>query len=1017
MWVGELPPRFRSPRREFAAALIAALILIGTVPPIRQATSAVVSGILMHAALPFAPKELRLQKLAESSRILAADGSELTTLYEERRQSIRLSEVPFHVRHAVLAAEDAGFYEHSGVDPAAAIRALVHNLRARSIQGASTITMQLAKLNYLAQDGGFERKVREVSYAARLEREFSKDELLERYLNQVYFGEGAYGIAAASRTFFGTRPDRLTREQAATLAGIIRAPRELNPRANPRAVLNRRNRVLQLMREHGWLDSSRFLKAIAAPLGVVESPQARPVDDTAAHFVEYVHREALTIQALGYSPEERGHALLTGGYTIETTLDTRFWSAAIKAARLVLGAPRNPSAAIAVVEPGDGAIRMLLGGLNPMGFDAASGGSRHAGSVLYPFAYLAALRDADAWKASLSDALSNGTNSGPTTLAREVGPAAIERLLRSFGIDYRSCATDDIGLPTGVAPLEVAAAYAALRADGRYARPYAIARITDRQGRLVYRHHPETKQVVKATQARLVTQLLQRTAARSSVSGLSVGQAFGTPTAVASTLTDAWLVGSIRGLATVVWVGYPDVAVPVLRVRRASIDHESSLPAWIFGLVARGLVERSNNWLRPIVHSELAPWLLSSWGSPSRGRKRHQAGTTVALSTTGPVTDPVSLRTQVVNALKRSTAKLVGAAVVIDGLGVVVDLNGRRPLPPGSTQKLYTAATALLQLGPQWRMRTEVRHTGTLLPGGILAGDLILVASGDPMLEAADLRRLASAVASSGISRVRGSLYIDDTRYDRSRRGKGWKAEYVPSHSGPLSALVLHRNRWRCDPAYAANPVVFNGQRFRAALDSAGVTIDGPMRLGRASELGEPVAQHQSPPLATQVRYMLKKSDSFTAEVLLKELGATIGRPTGQGGLFVVSRWARRFRMPPGHAVDGSGLSPRDRQTPLHEVNWLMSVERTPAGRLFRSSLPVACKDGTLQGRLCGTPAAGRLMAKTGTHRRTVALAGYTKTASGRPVWFAFMLSGARSIAQARKAVDHAAVALTAFEG
>jgi D-alanyl-D-alanine carboxypeptidase/D-alanyl-D-alanine-endopeptidase (penicillin-binding protein 4) len=162
---------------------------------------------------------------------------------------------------------------------------------------------------------------------------------------------------------------------------------------------------------------------------------------------------------------------------------------------------------------------------------------------------------------------------------------------------------------------------------------------------------------------------------------------------------------------------------------------------------------------------------------------------------------------------------------------------------------------------------------------------------------------------------------------------------------------------------------------------------------------------------------MLKKSDSLVAELLLKELGTTSGHPTTRGGLEVVGQVARRFGMSPGMSVDGSGLSPLDRQTPLHEVNWLMSVERTPAGSLFRSSLPVACKEGTLQARLCGTSAAGRIFAKTGTHRGTVTLAGYTRTASGKRVWFAFMLSGARSIPQARKAIDHAAVALATFEG
>jgi D-alanyl-D-alanine carboxypeptidase/D-alanyl-D-alanine-endopeptidase (penicillin-binding protein 4) len=774
------------------------------------------------------------------------------------------------------------------------------------------------------------------------------------------------------------------------------------------------------MWQHGWLDSSEFLKASAAPLGVLDAPPNRPGDGEAAHFVEYVKGEALTIRALGDSRRERIHALLTGGYTIETTLNPELLYAAMKAARLVLGAPKDPSAAIAAVEPGDGAIRLLFGGLQPWSFDAASRGSRNAGSAVYPFVFLAARQEIGAGDRLLYDALVHGRTSGLTDLAREVGPTSIERVLRRFGIGYRSCATDHIGVPRGVAPLDVAAAYAALSADGRYARPYAIARITDRHGRVVYRHHAETHQVVGATDAQLVTEVLRRATAHSYAPEITTGQVFGSALPMFSSPTDAWLVGSVSGMPTAVWVGHPERARPILRVSEGSVAQESHLPAWIFGVFARSLVEESNNWLRPFVHREVAPWLLSSWALRPAPQDRHEGRPPVNFAFSAArssVTHPASLRTQVVSALNRSTAKHRGAAVMVEGLGMVVDLNGRRPLPPGSTQKLFTGATALLHLGPDWRMRTQVRRTGTLLPGGILEGDLVLVASGDPTLVAADLRQLAAAVAASGIRRVTGSLYIDDTRYDRSRTGKGWRKGYVPAHSGPLSALVVNRNQWRCDPAYVARPAVFNGQRFRAALTTVGVTIEGETRVGPAPDPGLPVAVHDSPPLAELVRYMLKKSDSLAAELLLKELGTTRARPTAQGGLEVVRRLARKFGIPLGKTVDGSGLSPLGRQTPHQEVRWLMNMEKTAVGTLFRSSLPVACREGTLLSRLCGTPAAGRLFAKTGTRLGTVALAGYTKTASGRRVWFAFMLSAARSIAQARKAADRAAVALAAFEG
>lgn len=381
--------------------------------------------------------------------------------------------------------------------------------------------------------------------------------------------------------------------------------------------------------------------------------------------------------------------------------------------------------------------------------------------------------------------------------------------------------------------------------------------------------------------------------------------------------------------------------------------------------------------------------------------------------------DPAAtLRQRVVAALGGSSAARVAAAIQVEGLGRTVSVNGMSLQPPASTQKLYTAAAALAVLGPDTTLPTEVRATGPVLDGGILAGDLVLVGGGDPKLNGDDLQRLAFEVAGAGITTVAGWLYGDDTRYDRRRTAPGWKPQWLGDEVGPLSALAVDGNRWRRDAEYLANPVPGNVDRFRIALQRAGVGVVGPNAIGPApASPGELVASHQSRPVRALVSDMLKNSDNFVAEMLLKELGRTIGDPSTAGGIEAVWRTAASFGMGRGGTADGSGLSAYDRAAPWHQVDWLINVSRLPFADEFRTSLPLACGDGTLQQRFCATPAAGRVFAKTGTLNGITALAGYTTTASGRAVWFSFELAGARSLPAARAAIDRAVISIVTFAG
>lgn len=396
---------------------------------------------------------------------------------------------------------------------------------------------------------------------------------------------------------------------------------------------------------------------------------------------------------------------------------------------------------------------------------------------------------------------------------------------------------------------------------------------------------------------------------------------------------------------------------------------------------------------------------------------RAAVATAVAIITTLAVVAPgaraetpaESLRTQFLAALGPSTATSRGVVVTVEGAGTVVDDGGSRALAPASTQKLYLTGAALLRLGPDYRLTTDVWASGTVLPEGTLAGDLVFVAGGDPTLTGAHLADLAKQVHDAGIIHVTGALWIDDSHFDRARTAPGWKASWVPSQSGPLSAFSLDRNQWRRDQSFLVDPVPANGQRFLDSLTGAGVVVDQPLQVGRPEAgVDTPVAHRDSPPLGDLVRSTLKSSDNFAAEELLKELGATDGEGSTAHGLQAVWQVAAEVGLPAGQAADGSGLSSQDRATAWHEVRWLTGVRGTTQGPRFVSSLAVSCTDGTLKQRFCKTPASGRVQAKTGSLDHVVTLSGFTTTSTGHGAVFAVLLSGVKDSARARAAIDKA---------
>ena len=606
-----------------ATAVLVVLVLV--VQPLRHAAAVVASKVIVFVASPLAPDVGDLDRLPESTKVVATDGSILADLrLEERRERIGLAALPEHVKQAVLAAEDENFYKHDGVDAEAILRAALRTAQGDT-QGGSTISQQLAKINYTQRERTFLRKFKEVLYVTELEKRYSKDELLERYVNQVYFGEGAYGIATAARVYFNTTPDQLSPAQAAMLAGKISSPEGLDPRKDPEAVVKRRDQVLHNMAESGWLDQAALDQALATPLEL--APEQPPEVAKAPHFVELVKREARGIEALGATPEERDRRLFTGGYVLETTLDPKAFDATTAAVQEQLGEPGDPTAAVVSVQPGDGAIRNLFSGLGfDRKFDVASQGRRQPGSAFKPFVYLAMLRagidprstfDAatpqefeyngekftvdnyegkGGGQLNADDALVQSVNTVYMRIGLEVGPPQVVETARMVNAPKDEKAISAVastslgGLTLGVTPLEMAAAYATFAAKGVYAEPYAIARIRDAQGNVVYEHQAETRQAFEPDQVGVLNNATQRVVKEGTGRGASIGRPLAGKTGTTQNYGDAWFVGYVPQLATAVWVGHPERIEPMLNVHGKRVSG-GSFPASIFAATMRAALD------------------------------------------------------------------------------------------------------------------------------------------------------------------------------------------------------------------------------------------------------------------------------------------------------------------------------------------------------------------------------------------------------------------------------------------
>ena len=556
------------------------------------------------------------------SKIYSSDGKLLAILHgEENREPIPLAAMPEHVRHAVIAIEDQRFASHDGVDLTALGRAFVVNATGGSIeQGGGTITMQLARNAYLRnRSKTLERKWDEIVLARRLEATLTKDQILEEYLNTVYFGRGAYGIQAAAEAYFDKPAWRLTLGEAALLAGFIRAPQDYDPVARPEQSFGRRSSVLAAMQRNAMIDTAERVAAEKEKLVFAPRSSTNGIVMATSYggaFVEYVKQSLLADPRMGATPQERADRLFNGGLRIQTTLDAAAQRAAEKTIAKILDRKDDPSAALASVDPNTGAIRAMAGEVDAQGFNLAAQGRRQPGSAFKPFTLVAALEegfslyDGYSGSAPRKIPLDNGqvwtvhnyegsasgymnlikatelsVNAVYAQLVMDVGPDKVVSAAQRMGITspldpYPSITLG--GLTIGVSPLEMASAYGTLAAQGMAHRPFAVLRVVDRGGE-VLKNEPVPVRALEPEVANKATAVLERVVLNGTgrrAQGL--GRPAAGKTGTTDDYRDSWFVGFTPQLSTSVWIGYPKARIPLLNIHGLPRVYGGSLPAEIW---------------------------------------------------------------------------------------------------------------------------------------------------------------------------------------------------------------------------------------------------------------------------------------------------------------------------------------------------------------------------------------------------------------------------------------------------
>jgi penicillin-binding protein 1A len=582
-------PWWRAASGVLLALLAAALIAVGVVAGM---------GLAFAAKLP--DISALYQPPSEATRVYASNGELIASLFRENRDYVPLNEIPPALQQAVLAIEDDRFYQHHGVDLRGSLRAMWRNLLARELrEGGSTITQQLARSVFLTQKRVLSRKLAEIMLAVEIERRLTKAEILERYLNQVYFGAGAYGVEMASRVYFGKHARELTLAESALLAGVIRAPSIYAPHQNLELARGRQRVVLQRMAQLGYITAAEAAAAAAQPLRLSNGANAGLSGIRAPYFVSFI---------LPYLLDRYGEEVVyNGGLRVYTTLDVTMQAAAEKALRAGLEQAareklRVSQGALVAIEPRTGFIRAMIGGADfeRSQFNRAWQARRQPGSAFKPFIYTTAIANrmtptkiivdepvryeiagaAPAeriWEPKNYD----GTFRGPVTLRTaleqsinipaiktiaELGPQTVIAYAKRMGITSPLQPVLSLALGTAdVTPLEMASAYGTLAALGVRAEPIAVRRVTTRDGQILEDNLPRRELVLSSDVAYVMIDLMKGVIRNGTGRAADIGRPAAGKTGTTDDYRNAWFIGFTPQLSAAVWVGNDDNA-PMRRV-------------------------------------------------------------------------------------------------------------------------------------------------------------------------------------------------------------------------------------------------------------------------------------------------------------------------------------------------------------------------------------------------------------------------------------------------------------------
>jgi len=588
-------------------------------------TTALAGAVYLLGRVPLPPEN----PPAQTTMITDAKGVQLASLDSgENRVSVGLDKVPKVLVDAVLATEDKSFFEHGGVDPAGIARATWADLRGKPLQGGSTITQQYVKNAYLqTRERTPVRKLKEAALAVKVERKFSKEQILERYLNVIYFGRGAYGVQTASRTYFGKDVGQIQLREAAYLAGVIRSPEVADAVRAPEAADARRAGTLAAMERAGFITAAERTAAEVEPVRAYvrakrqgETIFTQGGDKGTQYFVEFVRQQLLA----AYGPE----TLNEGGLRVRTTLDLETQTHAYNAVYpAMLNRPDDPAGALVAIDE-NGYVKAMVGGKDwnsPQPYAKVNlavgreggGTGRQPGSAFKPFVLAEAVRqgytvesvlagprevvfpkadqgrdytvanyeDEDFGPAvNLIDATRNSVNTVYAQLIDSIGPTNVAKLAKSAGITEELVPNISLTLGTSeVSVLNIASAFTTFANRGQHVPPTVVLEVATADGRVLSRARPRAQtKVLERRQADIVNFCLQQVVQRGSGTGAQFGRPLAGKTGTTQDFGDAWFVGYTPKLTAAVWMGYPEGNTRKMTNVRGRKVNGGSFPASIF---------------------------------------------------------------------------------------------------------------------------------------------------------------------------------------------------------------------------------------------------------------------------------------------------------------------------------------------------------------------------------------------------------------------------------------------------